>query len=181
MSNRHEAEHLWDFSLRIYSDSAVAEACLELQNRFALDVNVLLFCLWHGRYFGEIPAVVMNTAIDISSTWSSQVVTPLRQARTWMKGRQDCYNYIGAPEAEFTSLRSAIKKLELSAERMQQNKLASLAGSCRAIPDLIQEEQVMQKNLLTYVEGNKSISYAVIRKTIDLLVSAVRLDAERSR
>lgn len=181
MSNRPEAEHLWDFSLRIYADSAVAETCLELQNRFALDVNVLLFCLWHGRYYGEMPAAVLSAAIAISHTWSSQVVTPLRQARTWMKGRQNSQDYIGAREPEYNSLRNAIKTLELRAERMQQNKLASLVESCQAIPDLIQEEQVMQKNVLTYVESSKSISYAVIRKYIDLLVSAVRLDAEKSR
>ena len=39
----------WDFSLAVWGREAVEPACLDLQERHGLDVNLLLFCGWAGR------------------------------------------------------------------------------------------------------------------------------------
>ena len=39
-----------DYSLKVYADPATARTCLELQNQFGLDVNLLLFCLYAGHH-----------------------------------------------------------------------------------------------------------------------------------
>jgi uncharacterized protein (TIGR02444 family) len=56
----------WDWSLETYSRPGVAEALLDLQDRFNLSVNMLLWCLWSSRYFEPAPDVVVRRAADIS-------------------------------------------------------------------------------------------------------------------
>ena len=38
----------WNFSIVIYGQPGVREACLRLQDKAGLDVNVLLYCLWRA-------------------------------------------------------------------------------------------------------------------------------------
>jgi len=42
------AQSVWDFSLSLYAMEGVAPACLALQERLGVDVN-LFFCCWQGR------------------------------------------------------------------------------------------------------------------------------------
>ena len=43
-----EETPFWQFSGAVYAHPGVAEACLDLQDRHGLDVNLLLFCAWAG-------------------------------------------------------------------------------------------------------------------------------------
>ena len=38
----------WRFSLRFYRQPEVADACITLQEQAGVDVNLLLFLLWHA-------------------------------------------------------------------------------------------------------------------------------------
>src|SRR5258705_5315206 len=38
----------WRFSLRFYRQPEVADACIALQEQAGVDVNLLLFLLWHA-------------------------------------------------------------------------------------------------------------------------------------
>ena len=38
----------WRFSLRFYRQPKVADACIALQEEAGVDVNLLLFLLWHA-------------------------------------------------------------------------------------------------------------------------------------
>ena len=38
----------WRFSLRFYRRREVADACIALQEEAGVDVNLLLFLLWHA-------------------------------------------------------------------------------------------------------------------------------------
>ena len=44
-----EDHPFWEFSLRVYGNGGVPTACLALQERHAIDVNLLLFCAWIGE------------------------------------------------------------------------------------------------------------------------------------
>jgi uncharacterized protein (TIGR02444 family) len=107
----------WRFSLRVYAAPGVAPECLSLQDRFGIDVNVLLFCAWLGVERG-----IALTADDLQeceravSEWHSRCVRPLREARRAMKG---------LPGVE--DIRAEIKKLELEAEKREQQTLYALA------------------------------------------------------
>lgn len=116
--DRGQAMTLWNFSLAFYGRQDVADACLELQDRHGLDVNLILFCFWAatcGKTIGEKEFTHLRQA---SRDWQAQVVQPLREVRRWMKrpellDREDCVR-----------LRERIKQQELEAERLQQAFLA---------------------------------------------------------
>lgn len=102
----------WDFSLEVYADPATARACLDLQNRFDLDVNLLLFCLFAGRHGRRLSVDDLQRLDEAVLAWRTQVVHPLRAARTWLKS---------APASVATeSLRRQVLDAELAAEHQQQ-------------------------------------------------------------
>lgn len=114
----------WDFSLWIYRQEGVEHSCLELQNNYGCDVNLLLFCCWGGLNYGVLPEAVIGRAVDYSQLWRSDVVQPLRAIRVRMKGKQ----WITAFD-DHETLRGQVKSAELEAERLQQAVLEQLIGN----------------------------------------------------
>ncbi|MDH3597958.1 MAG: TIGR02444 family protein [Rhodospirillales bacterium] len=110
----------WDYSLAVYARPAVAEACLALQDRRGLDVNLLLFCCWAGDRGQGLATDDIAGLVDAVGAWHEQVVVALRGARRWLK-TQDT-----APSEPAETLRRAIKAEELEAERLEQLILAGM-------------------------------------------------------
>jgi len=137
----------WDFSVRLYAKPGVEQACLALQNQFGLEVNNVLFCLWHGQRRGVFSQSTMLQMVEFSNQWHTNIVCPLRSTRSWMKGRK---NLIDATEDNFENLRNAIKKLELQAERLQQDQLQSMVSG---VPEyeVADPKQAMIDNLQNYL------------------------------
>lgn len=142
------SQNFWDFSIQFYGVDGVAEACLELQNSHGLDVNMVLLCVWFGKHNGKLADSSMEQALEFSNHWRSCVVQPLRATRQWMKGHP--------PPAEgqqlgFNDLREQIKKVELSAEKHQQESLQQIVsqGPCgdKDPADEAKEFDAIQENL----------------------------------
>lgn len=108
----------WDFSLGVYARPGVAEACLALQERQGLDVNLLLFCCWAGARGHALTGDELARLIAAVRPWQEGVVKPLRAARRWLKLQTT------APGEEAAALRGRIKEQELAAERIEQQLLA---------------------------------------------------------
>lgn len=135
----NETQNFWKFSLDLYGRPGVADACLELQDAYNLDVNLVLFCYWHGKAYGEIQPVLMGEVIEFSAQWRSQIVQPLRNARSWMKQNP-------SPNKPFDSLRESIKANELQAEKFQQEQIASLAFEHNRNRQCISGEDAIGRN-----------------------------------
>ncbi len=109
----------WDFSLDLYRRPGVAEACLALQERHGIDVNLILYFVWLGVERG-----VALSDDDVAATlayvggWHDTVVRPLRAVRSAMK-----HDTHGAPRDDANVLRVRIKACELDAERIEQGML----------------------------------------------------------
>ena len=134
-----EPSDFWDFSVRVYGQPGVADACLALQDHHGLDVNLLLYCCWVGASRGAIREADLKPAFEFSATWSLNVVRPLREVRSWMKtaARQsDCI-----PSADCMEVRADVKAAELAAERLQQIGLESLSEPAPQQP-LCADEQL---------------------------------------
>lgn len=116
----------WEFSQDLYGRPGVAEACLALQDRRGLDVNLLLFCCWTGVRGQALTAGELGRRIDAVGPWQDRVVKPLRAARRWLKEQQT------APAQAAEALRQAIKAQELEAERLEQSILAEGVGTGEA-------------------------------------------------
>lgn len=112
------ANPFWDFSLAVYGREAVAPACLALQERHDLDVNLLLFCCWAGSRGRALGGEELGRLIEAARPWRDGAVRPLRGLRRWLKDQS------AAPKAPAARLRARIKADELQAEAIQQLVLA---------------------------------------------------------
>ena len=111
----------WDFSLEVYMAPGVGEACLELQERHGLDVNLLLFCLWVGASGrGVLEDAEVCGLMSAVGAWHEEVVRALRGVRTRMKGGMP-----PAPDALAESLRQRVQKIEIDCEHTEQLMLAA--------------------------------------------------------
>jgi uncharacterized protein (TIGR02444 family) len=119
-------DELWDYAIRLYADADVAQACLALQERHEVDVNVVLFCIWSaasGR--GRLTGSELGAALAEVRAWHSNVVRHLRALRKSLKG-----GFESAPGALTEALRRAVAATEIDAEHIEQLMLsASLSRS----------------------------------------------------
>jgi len=109
-----EESPFWLFSGTVYARPGVAEACLELQDRHGLDVNVLLFCAWAGAQGRVLDGGDIGLLRSASRPWHDNVVGPLRAARRWLKQQT------AVPDDLGEAFREEVKALELQAEMLEQ-------------------------------------------------------------
>ncbi len=144
--DKSAADH-WQFALAVYTREGVAGHCLALQHRLGLDVNVLLLMLWAARQWDDAPTPEQIAQADSTiGAWRREIVIPLRQLRTRLKSGP-----APAPDAMTDVLREDIKRLELDAERMQQEVLAQWVKEqtqAQAKSAVVQGGVVQQKMVL---------------------------------
>ena len=76
----------WEFSLTVYGAPGVQEECLHLQERYGVDVNVLLFCTYIGAVHGALLSDRdVRAAAAATSDWNRTIVGSLREARRALK------------------------------------------------------------------------------------------------
>jgi uncharacterized protein (TIGR02444 family) len=110
----------WQFSLRIYAKPGVEQACLRLQDREGVDVNLLLLCCWaaaSGR--GALTKRTLRAAMSSVANWQTEVIAPLRAARRRLKQGFD-----RVPQERTAELRKRIGKMEIECEHSEQLLLA---------------------------------------------------------
>lgn len=117
----------WTFSLAVYGANGVQDECLALQDRFGVDVNVLLLC----AFLGAVHSVAL-TAGDVAAArrevglWHEEIVKTLRAARHKLKA-------IASSDADTAraaaQLRNDIKAAELESERIEQQLLEHWANA----------------------------------------------------
>ncbi len=104
----------WRFSIKFYGVPGVAQACIELQDRAGVDVNLLFFLLWNatqGRALGNAEVAELDRMVG---AWRDAAVVPLREVRRALKSPPPV---MAADAAE--GFRTRIKAVELEAERLQ--------------------------------------------------------------
>ena len=147
-SSSFPPSQLWDFATKLYSAASVEEACLGLQDRRGLDVNLVLFCIWvaaSGR--GKLTEEEMSAGTDASVVWQSQVVAPLRHVRRYLKGPiTPADGRLGAELARFVS------ESELYSEHMEVQILSEIVvRPATGSFDMQERGQEAALNLQTYM------------------------------
>ena len=109
---------LWQFSLQVYGQPEVEQACLLMQDKLGLDVNLLLACLWvgtsgRGRLGGEELADLEQQV----AFWHQEIVEPMRQVRRRLK---ELARFGGE---RFVAMRKSVSASELEAEQVEQQML----------------------------------------------------------
>jgi uncharacterized protein (TIGR02444 family) len=77
----------WDYSIELYRHPEVEAACLELQERHGLDVNLVLLCCWQARRGVALDRAALARAEAVVASWQSEVVRSLRTLRRRLKAR----------------------------------------------------------------------------------------------
>jgi uncharacterized protein (TIGR02444 family) len=118
----------WEYSVLLYGDTRVAQACLAIQERHRtsadIDVNVLLLCTWAAATgAGEIDNDKLLRAMAAVGPWRRDVVLPLRAARqTLDRGIEP------VPKDMTEVVRGDVIKAELEAESIEQMMLVEIIG-----------------------------------------------------
>ena len=112
----------WRFSLQFYRLPKVADACISLQEEAGVDVNLLLFLLWHAKQRRRLSTADVAVLEAQVAPWRDLTVIPLRSVRRGLKSPPAL---VPAPAAE--AFRNRIKAVELEAERLQQEAMYALA------------------------------------------------------
>ena len=111
----------WDWSTDIYARPGVENALLTLQDKFALSVNINLWCCWCAdRYQSELSELQLRKAIDEMAPFQANVTGPLRAVRRYLKTVNQ------SDDAQ--SVRATVKEAELGAEKLEQEQLCILAA-----------------------------------------------------
>lgn len=116
----------WRFSIKFYAVPGVAPACIELQDRANVDVNVLFFLLWSASQGRALDVTAVTEIEHAIGPWRDMAVVPIRNIRRALKAPPPI---MAAEIAE--GFRTRIKAVELEAERLQQEALYDLAQSGR--------------------------------------------------
>src|SRR6266851_3129980 len=101
----------WQFSLRFYRQPKVADACIALQEDAGVDVNLLLFLLWHATLKRALSVAEVAQLESRIGPWREATVVPLRTVRRALKSPPAL---VAPATAEL--FRTKIKAIELEAE-----------------------------------------------------------------
>lgn len=157
----------WDFSLKLYSSPAVQKACLDLQDGSGVDVNVLLYMLWHASQRRQLTVTDARAVLDAVESWRVDVVVPLRTARRNLKTPPPALDPTGAE-----ALRSIVKKAELEAERLQQAALHALVLPSAAGTPAVSARAAGEVNAAAYAQAlGKPLAPAPLGVMLDALAA----------
>lgn len=113
----------WEYSCTVYANEEVAAVCLELQDAFNLDVNILLYALWLASQELVLELDHLQRLDAQVAPWRQEVVQPLRELRR-EAGE--------LPQLEESYVQ--MKSLELDAERQQQDTMYQFFGALELAP-----------------------------------------------
>ena len=128
------ANPFWDYALELYRRPGVEAACLELQQRHSVDVNLVLFCCWLAHRGVAADAAFLARIAEAAEVWQQEVVRPLRAVRSQLKSALTAPQpgSIAARWPELaTTLRQQVLALEIDGERLEQLLLAEFAAELR--------------------------------------------------
>ncbi len=155
----------WRFSLQFYRLPGVAEACIALQEEAGVDVNLLLFLLWHGARQRALSAAEIAGLDQQIAGWRDLTVIPLRAIRRALKSPPALVE-AGSAEA----FRTRIKGVELEAERLQQEAMYHLVRASMLGEATASAASAARHNVAAY-ESVRGTAFAVL--AVDTLLEAL--------
>ncbi len=110
-----EPNAFWRYSLHAYRLPGVEAACLALQDGWATDTNLLLYCCWLGSTGRPLDKRFLRRAMAAVARLQAEIIQPLRQVRRALKTMST-----DLPEGSAPDLRKRIAAVELDLEFLEQ-------------------------------------------------------------
>lgn len=154
----------WSFSLETYKHEQVRKVCLQLQDEFGLNVNILLACLWAAEQgFVSLDEDIFQRINEAITPWHVQQVEVIRKFRRELK---DNHGPLSDEQAKI--LYDSVLQLELKLEYVEQ-KLIEQVLSCLAIPKQDKVDTALA-NLARYCMFSIPVESVSVSKLIHLLL-----------
>ena len=160
--DKKEAEQFWNYSKKIYEPSRAT--FLFLQDRFELDVNLLLLCFWLGKYRWVLTDREFLVLIENVMPFRDHLIGPLRQARRFAKKNDDI------PNSE--NLTTKILLIELEAERLEQVTLIEALSKFynKHTDDVFSEAELTVLNMKSYLKAASLPMNKEIESAFEILI-----------
>ena len=141
------ARSLWDYATASYSRPGVAESCLWFQDHCRGDVPIILFISWCSIRGVLVDHQLLAKVEQMVSVWHRDVVAPLRGLRRELKRDSK-----GIVQETVFAFREKLKALELEAEHLELNALATLSydETASAVP-VSDQKQLIERGLVQYL------------------------------
>ena len=160
-----QSSPFWTFSLGYYRGAGVSEACLELQDSYGVDVNVVLFLLWMASQKRLLAADQVKRLADKVRPWQTDVIGPIRSLRRMLKSDAPLLDKSAAE-----LFRTRIKAIELESERLQQEAMYALADGLKAqsAPSV---EAAARANVAAY---ESAAGRSFTKAAVDTMIAALK-------
>ena len=157
-----KAEQFWNYSKKIYEP--LTATFLFLQDRFGLDVNLLLLCFWLGKHRWFLTDREFFVLIQKVMPCRDHLIGPLRQARRFAKKNDDI------PNSE--NLAPKILLIELEAEGLEQvNLIDALSKFCnKHSDDTHNEAELTALNMKSYLKAASLSMNQEIESAFEILI-----------
>lgn len=159
------------FSRELYRLAELEREVLFLQDRYGLNVNVLLFCLWHSHL--QSPPLsngFFERVVSALEQWHEGVVLPVRRARRFLKSVSA--PLIGADEREI--LRKQVLSAEIALEEGEQKTICrsfdlEMPDAASSSPSAINPE-CGRSSLRNYAQVQRAEDVPEVRESLEKLL-----------
>lgn len=143
-------DEFWNYSCEKFAHKDIERLCLDLQNGFQCDVNMLLLICWLNHKNKKADDVnFISSATRLSQEWQQGVIEPLRNVRkqiTTLKG------------IDAKKIKKSLLKSELEAEKSEQSALIDAlcenAGALHQRPPVDDMVVATMQGLRLYINLN---------------------------
>jgi uncharacterized protein (TIGR02444 family) len=175
MSGSSYTDSFKRFALELYRRADVTDACLDLQTRHDLDVNVVLFAAFVGAARRQTLTIAdLDLAHRRVDAWRQEVVRPLRTVRQRLKTGP-------VPNEATVPLRRKLAQVEIEAEMIELDQLGALIREVSSSGSMNSAAECATAAIETVIKTHTDITLSEKdRQAIDTIVAeASQIDAGR--
>lgn len=143
---------LWDYARALYANPEVQTKLLALQDRFRLDVDLILWALWCHRQGLRLSNEEATEIIRSVEPMAAHATQPLREVRRYLSTPRK-----GFPETDQQALRQRVLELEIASEELV---LKRLEAATRAVTH--------QASDLSHQATSAEQLFSIVRSSIDM-------------
>lgn len=143
---------LWDYCTRLYANNPVEKACLLLQDKHQLNVNLVLTCFWLSHELHEVQTkTFFKKLLAEIDPIQKTIINPVRTSRKNLKLKPSRW-----PDEFKTEVRENLLQIELNAEKLQITSIQVFTRSAkrRTMPRIKDFERV-KRNMVCYLSAAK--------------------------
>ena len=157
----------WQYSLQVYAQPGVADICLQLQDHYGCNVNLLLLAAWAASQGFQLSPSDFVELQERIREFDQQTIQPLRSLRRQVSQRS------ALPQEWQIELKQRLLSAELLAEQVEQALLYKALLPCLKKKENTSSSSV-QDNLRAYISAvnqpSEPDSLTLIKRLAQLLM-----------